>query len=124
MAISSDLILIDGDSVPSCRSYDVRYEKVWSSANTNMAGDVRSALLGVNIIISVEFGGELLQADMTDLLPKLRQDYFGVTFYDPETDSVKTAQYYVDGYEVSLLSKHKGQFNPIEIEFKPVSRSA
>lgn len=124
MAISSELILIDGESVPSCSSYDVRYEKVFTSASKNMMGDVRSTLLGIDVVLDVEFGGELLQADITSLLSKLKQDYFGVTFYDPETDSVKTAQYYCEDYEVSLLSKHKGQFNPISVEFKPVSRSS
>jgi len=121
--ISGELIKIDGNSVPSIRSYDVSYEKVWKDQTTNMAGDVRSTLLGTRIVLSVEFGGELLQADMVSLLPKLSGAYFPITFYDPQTDSLKTAQYYVDGYAVSLLSKAKGQFSPISVEFKPVSRT-
>ena len=123
MAISSNLILINAQSVPSCKSYEVSYEKVWSNKSTNMAGDVRSTLLGTNIILHVEFGGELLQSDMTSLLPKLSADYFGVTFYDPESGTTKTATYYVDGYDVELLSKHKGRYESISVDFLPVSRS-
>ena len=123
MAISSELIKIDGESVPSLKAYSVSYEKVWTGDSRNMAGDHRSTLLGTDIIISAEFGGELLQSDMTSLLPKLAGDYFGVTFYDPASDSTKTSQYYVDGYDVELLSKHKGRFDTITVDFKPVSRS-
>ena len=121
--ISGELLKIDGATVPSCRAYEVSYDKVWKDQSTNMSGDVRATLLGTNVILSVEFGGELLQSDMTNLLPKLSGDYFGVTFYDPQSDTIKTAQYYCDGYTASLLSKHKGQFQPISVDFKPVSRS-
>lgn len=121
--ISGELLKIDNETVPSCRSYEVGYEKVWKDRSRNMAGDARSTLLGINIVLSVEFGGELLQSDVTNLLPKLEQDYFSVTFYDPSSDSTKTATYYVDSYSVSLLSKYKGRFEPIQIEFQPVSRS-
>lgn len=122
--ISGNLIQIDGESVPSCKSYEIHYEKVWGESKRNMAGDHRATLLGIDVIISAEFGGELLQADMTSLLPKLKQDYFGVTFYDPELDATRTAQYYVDSYDISLLSKLKGRFEPISVTFKPVSRSS
>lgn len=122
--ISGELIKIGGQSVPSCKSYEVSYEKVWKNSAVNMAGDVRSTLLGIKINLSVEFGGELLQADMMSLLPKLKGDYFDVTFYDPESDTSKTAQYYCDDYAVSLLDKAKGRFDTIAVDFLPVSRSA
>ena len=122
--IDGALLRIDNQTIPSCRSYQVRYEKIWKDRTTNMAGDVRSTLLGTHVSLLVDFGGELLQSDMTNLLPKLAQDYFSVTFYDPESDSTKTATYYVDGYDVSLLSKHKGQFMPISVDFLPVSRAS
>lgn len=121
--ITSDLIKIDNQTVPGLKSYNVRYEKIWSGASTNMRGDHRATTLGKNIIISAEFGGELLQADITSLLEKLDQDYFSVTFYDPQSDTTKTASYFVDGYDVELLSKHKGQFQPIIVDFKPVTRA-
>lgn len=121
--ISGELIKIDNQSVPSLKSYSIRYEKVWTSASRNMAGNHRATTLGTDVIITAEFGGELLQSDVTGLLDKLDQDYFSVTFYDPQTDGVKTASYFVNGYDIELLSKLKGQFEPITIEFLPVSRS-
>lgn len=121
--ISGALLQIDGQAVPSCKSYSVSYSKVWKDRNVNMAGSVRGTLLGVMINLSVEFGGELLQADMTSLLPKLKQDSFDVTFYDPETDTTKTAEYFVDDYDVALLDKSKGRFDTISVNFQPVSRS-
>lgn len=122
--ISGSLIQIDGETLPSCKSYEVRYNKVWKDSSRNMAGDMRATLLGTDVVLDVEFGGELLQADMTSLLPKLKQDYFGVTFYDPETDTTKTATYYCDGYDIALLSKTKGRFDTVQVEFKPVARVA
>lgn len=123
MAISGELIRIDNQSVPSLKRYNVRYEKIWANTSRNMAGDHRATLLGEDAIITAEFGGELLQPDITDLLPKLSQDYFSVTFYDPKTDATRTATYFVEGYDAELLFKHKGQFNPVSVEFHPVSRS-
>ena len=123
MAISGELIKINGETVPSLKSYSVSYQKVWSGATRNMLGDHRATSLGTNVVISAEFGGELLQSDVTGLLAKLDQDTFSVTFYDPQTDGVKTATYFVDGYDVELLSKLKGQFQPISVTFQPVSRS-
>ena len=124
MQISGQLLQIDGQTVPSLKSYLVRYEKIWASNARNMRGDVRATTLGRDIIISAEFGGELLQSDMTSLLPKLEADSFSVTFYDPSTDSTRTATYFVDGYDVELLSKHRGQFQPISVTFNPISRVA
>jgi hypothetical protein len=122
--ISGELIQIDGESVPSLKSYEVGYEKVWKDRTTNMAGDVRATILGINIVLSVEFGGVLLQSDITSLLPKLKQDFFSVTFYDPETDTTKTADYFCDGYDVALLDRNKGRFDTIPVTFSPISRSA
>lgn len=120
--ISGELIKIDGQSVPSLKSYSVSYEKVWSGGTRNMMGDHRATLLGTDVIIVAEFGGDLLVDDMTSLLPKLSEDYFEVTFYDPQSDTPQTGYYYVDGYEVELLSKHKGRYDTFSVEFKPVSR--
>lgn len=121
--ISGELIKIDGESVPSLKYYRIIYQKIWANTSRNMRGDHRAALLGVDVVITADFGGELLQADVTGLLSKLSQDYFPVTFYDPQTDSTKTGTYYVDSYDVELLSKHKGRFQPVQVDFKPVSRS-
>lgn len=122
--ISGELLKINNQSVPSCRSYAVQYEKVWATKNRNMNGDFRGTLLGEDIIITAEFGGELLKNDVQGLLSKLTSGTFSLTFYDPKSDSTKTALYYLDNYEASVLSKHKGQYHPINIQFLPVSRSS
>lgn len=123
MAIDGELIKINGESVPACKSYQVSYQKVWRDQSTNMAGDVRSTLLGTNVTLSVTFGGDLRSDDISDLIEKLSDDYFGVTFYDPKSKTTVTAQYYCGDYDVSLLDKLRSRYDSVSIDFLPVSRT-
>ena len=123
MAISGDLLKIEGNSVPACKSYDVAYAKVWKDQSTNMAGDMRSTLLGWNVNLSVEFGGDLREDDISDLVNKLTTDYFGVTFYDPRSKTTLTAQYTCSDFDIKLVERLRGRFDTVSVNFIPVSRT-
>jgi len=115
------LLKIDNDTVPGLKSYEVKYEKVWAEQSRNMVGDFRGTLLGINANITLTFGGDLREDDVSDLADKLNQDYFGVTFFDPKSKTTKTAQYYASDLSLSLVDKLKGRYDFISIDLLPVS---
>lgn len=122
MAYSGSLLLIDNTTVPGLKSYKVKYQKVWSSTDVNMAGDFRGTLTGSNAVLTLTFGGELLENDVSALGLLLNQDFFGVTFFDPLTKTTKTAQYIGPDFDLSLMDKLRGRYDTIDVDLSPVTR--
>lgn len=122
MPFAGTLLLIDNTTVPGLKSYEVKYSKVWADQSLNMVGDVRATLLGVKANLTLTFGGELLEDDVSALAALLIQDYFGVTFFDPKTKTTKTANYYTSDYSLKLVDKLKGRYDTIDIDLLSVSR--
>lgn len=116
------LLLIDNTAVPGLKSYEVQYSKVWGDQSLNMAGDVRTTLLGIKANITLTFGGELLEDDVAALATLLNQDYFGVTFFDPKSKTTKTADYFASDVSLKLIDKLRGRYDTIDIDLLPVSR--
>lgn len=119
---SGDLLRIDNQSVPGLKSYEVQYTKVWANQSTNMAGDVRASLLGINAGITLTFGGDLREDDVSTLAGQLNQDFFGVTFFDPKSKTTKTAQYFASDFSLKLMDKLKGRYDTVDVSLIPVTR--
>ena len=116
------LLLIDNQSVPGLKSYEIEYQKVWADQSINMSGDVRATLLGIKANIILTFGGDLREDDVSALSALLNQDYFGVTFFDPRSKTTKNAQYFTPDYSLKLVDKLKGRYDTIDIDLIPVAR--
>lgn len=124
MALVSDatLLKIDNTAVPGLKSYEVNYSKVWADRSENMAGDFRGTLKGIKANITLTFGGDLREDDVSALAALLNQDYFGVTFFDPKTKTTKTADYIGPDFSLKLIDKLKGRYDTIDVDLLPVSR--
>lgn len=122
MPFSGTLLKIDNQDVPGLRDYEVQYEKVWADQNLNMNKEVRATLSGINANLFLNFGGDLREDDVSDLADLLNQDYFGVTFFDPKSQTTKNAQYYTSDYSLKLVDKLKGRYDPIAVDLLPVAR--
>lgn len=122
MPFSGTLLLIDNQSVPGLKEYEVQYEKIWSEQSRNMAGDFRGTLLGLRANITLTFGGELLEDAVASLSQKLNQDFFGVTYFDPNSQTTKTADYFTSEHSLKLIDKLKGRYDTIDIDLMPVAR--
>lgn len=57
--------------------------------------------------------GVTTQAEMSALTQLLDKDYFNVEWFDVRTQTTVTAQYYASDYDVDLLSKSRGLYNPL-----------
>jgi len=121
MAINSNLLIIDGYTVPKITDFRITRAKLWKEAERNMNGDVRATFIGVFPKIEVQVS-YLTQSEMALLSSKLDKSYFSVSYYDSRSDSLLTAQYYASDFTTELDSKHKGRYKPFSFSLIPVSK--
>lgn len=121
MIYSGDLVKINGTTVPHIVNYKIGRAKLWKNADRNMSGDVRAQLIGIfpKIIMKV---GILTQEQMASLTALLDQDFFTVTWFDVRIQDTISTQYYASDYDVDLLSKSRGLYQPFEVSLVPVSK--
>lgn len=121
MIYSGDLVQINGTVVPHIKQYKIGRPKLWKNADRNMNGDTRATLIGIFPKIKIKVG-ILTEEEMSDLTYLLDQDFFTVTWFDVRIRDVISTQYYASDYDVDLLSKSKGLYQPFEVNLVPVSK--
>lgn len=124
-AISATLLKINGTTVPGIKSYKVGYNHLWKDADRNMSGSVRASLIGIFPKIEATTRDVISRTEIQAIYTALEsQPYFSVQFWDPATDSVKTANYYTADWSVELESKNRGLYKGTAITLVPVDRRA
>lgn len=121
ICIDHPLIVIGSLTLTEVVKYDVNYSKLWKDADRNMNGDVSATFLGVypNIDVTTK---PLSRSEVTILSAALDQPYFSLTYWDPSSDSQRTAQYYASDYKISLTSRVTGAYGTVDFTVVPVSR--
>ena len=119
--ITNNLLKIGNTNISNISEYTVQYNKLWKDADRNMNGDVRATLIGIfpKIVCKTTVQEQSLVATLGALL---NQPYFSVTFYDPITNSVKTAQYYASDYSTKLKLRQGSLIDEISFSLVPVSK--
>lgn len=121
MIYTGSLVKINGNVVPNIVNYKIGRAKLWKDADRNMNGAVRAILIGVFPKITMKVG-ILTQAQMASLTALLDQDYFTVTWFDVRIQDTVSTQYYASDYDVELLNKSKGLYQPFEVNLVPVNK--
>lgn len=121
MIYSGDLIKLNGQALPYISEYSLERNKLWKSAERNMAGDVRATLIGVFPKITINTR-RLTQQEVADLCTILDSASFSVEYYDTRTQSTHTANYYAGDYNTGILDKQKGLYEGITVNLIPLSR--
>lgn len=120
--VSNPIITINGVPLaPSeVESYKLTYAKLWKDADRNMNGDVSATLIGIfpNIDVTTTI---LSFAKAQSISSAINAAYFSVTFWDSQTGSQKTANFYAADHDVTLLNECK--YGQIEIQLVPVSKA-
>jgi hypothetical protein len=121
MAIPSTLITINGVSLSKSQvsQYKVTYNKLWKDADRNMNGDVSAAFIGIFPSLDV-VTGILDISKVQALSAALNVPYFSVTFWDTQTQTNKTAQYYAADFETTLMNGCL--YGTINAQLVPVSK--
>lgn len=121
MIYNGDLVKINGTTVPHIVNYKIGRAKLWKNADRNMSGDIRAVLIGIFPKITMKVG-ILNQEEMANLTALLDQDFFTVTWFDVRIQQIISTQYYAGDYDVDLLNKSKGLYQPFEVSLIPVSK--
>ena len=119
--ISQNLLKIGNTNISNISEYEVQYNKLWKDADRNMNGDVRATLIGIfpKLICKTTVQEQSLVATLGNLL---NQPYFTVTFYDPLSNTVKTAQYYASDFSTKLRMRQGALIDEISFNLVPVSK--
>lgn len=124
-AINATLLTINGTTVPGIKSYKVSYNHLWKDAERNMSGSVRASLIGIFPKIEVETREAVSRSEIQAIYNAIEsQPFFSVTFWDPATDTTKTANYYAADWTAELESKNRGLYKQTRITLVPVDRRA
>lgn len=124
MAYSGNLLQISGTAISGLRSYSVQYNKLWKDAERNMAGNISASLVGIFPKLLLTFRDGLTEDEVSTIANLLNQDYFSVTYFDPQSKTTKTANYYAGDYELPLLDKTRGLYKTFNVNLIPVSKRA
>jgi hypothetical protein len=120
MAIDT-LLKINGVKVPNVSEYKVLRAKLWSNAERTMAGEIQADFIGIFPKIQVSFA-PMKATDLKTIIGMLDTPFFTLTWYDANTQSVKSAQYYAGDYETPLLDKGKELYNGFDVSLIPVKK--
>lgn len=123
--ITATLLRVNGVTIPAIKAYRVSYKHLWKDADRNMSGSVRASLIGIFPKIEVETREVLTRAEMQSIYQALESvPFYSVQFWDPATDTVKTADYYTADWDTELLSKNRGLYKGTKIVLTPVDKRA
>lgn len=121
MIYTSDLVKIDGVTIPHIVSYKIGRAKLWKDSDRNMSGEVRATLIGIFPKIQIEVG-YTTQEEMSELTQILDKDFFTVTWFDVRIQATVSTKYYASDYDVELDSKSKGRYKPFSVSLVPISK--
>ncbi|MEG0618754.1 MAG: DUF6711 family protein [Bacilli bacterium] len=121
MIYSGDLVKINGTTIPNVQEYKIARAKLWKDADRNMNGDVRAILSGIYPKIQIKIG-ITNQSEMSTITQLLDQDYFDVEWFDVRIQSLIKTKYYASDYDIEILNKSKGIYQPFEVSLIPVSK--
>ena len=121
MIYKGDLVKIDDKVVPHIVSYKIGRAKLWKNADRNMSGDVRASLIGIFPKIKIKVG-ICTQDEISELCELLDKDFFTVEWFDVRVKTTIKTQYYASDYDVDMLNKSKGLYQPFEVNLVPVSK--
>lgn len=121
--ITATLLQVNGVTIPAIKSYKVTYAHLWKDADRNMNGSVRASLIGIFPKIEVETRNVLTRTELQSIYTALESlPFYSVTFWDPATDTTKTADYYTADWTAEMLSKNRGLYKGAKIILTPVNK--
>lgn len=121
MIYSGNLVKIDGKVIPHIQQYKIGRAKLWKDADRVMSGDVKATLIGIFPKIQIKIG-VTTQSEMAELVTLFDKDFFEVEWFDVRIQSTIKTNYYASDYDIEMLSKRRGLYQPFEVSLVPVSK--
>jgi hypothetical protein len=120
MAIST-LLKIDGVTVPKVKEYNIVWSKLWGNAERTMAGELQADFIGIFSKIEVSFA-PMGATNMSTVIGMLNKSFFTLTWYDPDEQSLQSAQYYASDFDTPLLRQDIEYYNEFDVSLVPVKK--
>jgi len=123
MSVTNPIITINGVTLNTgeIESYKLTYAKLWKNADRNMNGTVIATLIGIFPNIDIKTT-KLSFAKAQSLSSAVNAAYFSVTYWDTQTSSEKTANFYAADHYVTLLNECT--YGQVLIQLVPVSKAS
>lgn len=120
--IPTTILTINGVTLATneVEEYTISYAKLWKGAERNMNGDISSTLIGVFPNIDVKTT-KLSFNKASSLSAAINAAYFSVSFYDTQTQTTKTANFYAADHEITFLNKCT--IGQVTVQLVPVSKA-
>lgn len=123
MSVTNPIITINGVALTTSQinDYTLSYNKLWKNADRNMDGNISATLIGVypNISVTTSF---LDFAHANALSAAINDDFFNVTYWDTQTSSLKTAQYYAADHDVKFIDECR--YGQVTVQLVAVSKAS
>ncbi|MCI8309109.1 MAG: hypothetical protein HFJ45_02635 [Clostridia bacterium] len=121
MIYNGNLVKIDGNVIPHIQQYKIGRAKLWKEADRVMSGDIKATLIGIFPKIQIKIG-VTTQTEMAELVTLFDKDFFEVEWFDVRIQTTIKTNYYASDYDIELLSKRRGLYQPFEVNLVPVSK--
>ncbi len=122
MAVENETLLqIDSVQLPKVKGYSIKRSKLWTDANRNLAGTLRSTFIGIFPKVKVKFA-PLTEDEMQTIIGLLDRPSFTLEFWDAKTKQVQSELYYSGDYDVDLRLKRDGLYSGFEVSLIPWSK--
>lgn len=116
------LLQINGTRIPKLKSYRVAFNKLWKDSDRNMAGELRSTIIGIFPKIECEMAPGLTEDEVQTLINLLNQPALNVTYWNPRTKTTRTAKFYANDLPIPLLSRNRSLYDGVKFNLIAYSK--
>lgn len=113
MAISYLIKINNTDITEYLKSYDVSYEEMWEEANRNMRGVNKAVYVGTAIKLYLQFR-QLTKEEMSTVIGLCKKS-FTVSWYDEDTDTHKSDQFYRGEMKIGIRDLHSEMYKELSM---------
>lgn len=115
------LVKINDTELTHIKKFKVNRSKLWSDADRNLAGELKSTFIGVFPKISLEFT-PMPKADMASLITLLENPSFTVLYYDELSGGYQTGTFYAGDYEMSIYREDTMLYEGMSVNLIPFNK--
>lgn len=102
-------------------SYSVERNKLYSSGDRNMAGELKAEFIGVFPKLKLGFT-YMTEANLKTLLALLEPATLSVSWWDSYLEDYRTGDFYTGPYEYPYFDKSRGLYAPFSVNLIPFKK--
>ncbi len=115
------LIKLNGVQHPGLSGWAVHRNKLWYDSGRNLAGGLRTTLVGTFAEIDLDFT-YMDKDDLSELVETLDDPIIDVEWYDVRSKSTKLGQYYAADFINPVYDPRRELFAPFSVKLRPLGK--